>query len=484
MTTVDRRTVLKGAAAAGVAAFAGPFTGFVTNPTALAKPDFRALRAIPDLRDNVVRLHLPEGFQYRSFHDTASGTIVLDDETVLPGRHDGMAAFPGPNGNNLLVRNHELTGAGVPFGPSAAAYDSRGTGGTTTVEVTNFGEVVHAFTSLNGTLNNCAGGRTPWNSWITCEETVNGPDVNRDFNNVPNSNVPLTQRHGFIYEVPAGGQSDRQPITKAGRFAHEAVAVDPATGILYMTEDNFGFPSGFYRFIPDVNPMESGHVANAGTLQMLKVTDVSNADLAATQRRRATYNVEWVDIEDPDPTFPYTPGVEAPTSNDTALQYVGLQGLAQGAARFSRLEGAYYDNRVIYFTSTQGGGPAEPTNADNAQGWGNGSGQVWAYRIDEGILQLIYQSPGPSVLDFPDNVTVSKRGTVILCEDNIDDNYIRGLNRGGQLFDVALNRLTGRTNDEFAGATFSPDGHTLFVNIQARNGMTFAIWGPWTTLGV
>lgn len=480
MTTIDRRTVLKGAAAAGVAAFAGPFSGFITNPTALAKPDFRNLRAIPDLRDGVVRLHLPEGFQYRSFHDTAAGAVFLDDGTRLPGRHDGMAAFAGPNGNVILVRNHEINGPGAPFGNAALAYDAQGRGGTTTVEVTNFGEVVHAFTSLNGTQNNCAGGRTPWNSWITCEETVNGPDVGPDFTGAPN--VALTRRHGFIYEVPAGGQSNREPITAAGRFAHEAVAVDPATGHIYMTEDNFGYPSGFYRFVPDENPMETGHLANAGQLQMLAVRGQPNTNLAASQRQRATYHVEWVDIADPNPTFPYTPGTPAPTTNDTALNHVGNQGRAQGAAYFSRLEGTYYDDGVIYFTSTQGGGTAE--GPDTVTGFGNGSGQVWAYRIDDQVLQLIFESPGPDVLDLPDNITVTQRGTIVLCEDNINDNYIRGMNRGGQLFDIALNRLANRTNDEFAGATFSPDGHTLFVNIQASNGMTFAIWGPWETMRV
>ncbi len=398
----------------------------------------------------------------------------------MPGRHDGMAAFAGPNGNVLLVRNHEINGPGTPFGNAALAYDAQGRGGTTTVEVTNFGVVVHAFTSLNGTQNNCAGGRTPWNSWITCEETVNGPDVGADFTGV--SNVPLTRRHGFIYEVPAGGQSNREPITAAGRFAHEAVSVDPATGHIYMTEDNFGYPSGFYRFIPDENPMDTGHLANAGQLQMLAVRGEANANLAASQRQRATYPVEWVDIADPNPTFPYTPGVPAPTTNDNALNYVGNQGRAQGAAYFSRLEGTYYDEGVIYFTSTQGGGTAE--GPDTVTGFGNGSGQVWAYRIDDQVLQLIFESPGPDVLDLPDNITVTQRGTIVLCEDNINDNYIRGMNRGGQLFDIALNRLANRTNDEFAGATFSPDGHTLFVNIQASNGMTFAIWGPWETMRV
>jgi secreted PhoX family phosphatase len=444
-------------------------------------PTFRTLGPVPDERDGVVRLWLPDGFQYRSFHDTSSGPIVLDDETTLPGRHDGMGAFPGPDGSVILVRNHEINNPGAPFGPGTP-YDTQGRSGTTTIQVTPFGEVIEAFTSLNGTQMNCSGGPMPWGSWITCEETINGPDVGPDFTGA--SNVPLTQRHGFIFEVPAGGQSNRQPITAAGRFAHEAVAFDPVGGALYMTEDNFGFPSGFYRYIPNSNPLDTGLLDNDGQLQMLAVVGQPNIDLATHQRRRATYAVEWVDIADPAPTFPYTPGEPAPTTNDQALVYVGNQGRAQGAAYFSRLEGCVYDNGVVYFCSTQGGGPAETSFGPIADGYGNGTGQVWAYKIGEDILKLVFESPGGDVLDFPDNVTTSKRGTLILCEDNVNDNYIRGLSRGGQLIDIALNRMAGRTNDEFAGSTFSPDWQTLFVNIQATNGLSFAIWGPWTTLGV
>jgi len=490
MSLINRRTFLRGVAGtAGVVALGGPFQGFVQLAAAASgKPSFRHLREdIPDMRDGKVRLWLPEGFQYRSFHDTEF-PVVLDDLTNLPGRHDGMAAFPGPNGNVILVRNHEVNFPGTPIGDPTTAYDAMAQGGTTTIQVTPTGEVVSAFTSLNGTQMNCSGGPMPWGSWVTCEETVNGPDVGPDFNNV--SNVPLQQRHGFIFEVPAGGVSSGEPISKAGRFAHEAVAFDPQHGILYMTEDNFGFPSGFYRYIPASNPMQTGALDNDGQLQMLAVAGQPNIDLAANQPLRATYDVEWVDIEDPDPTFPYTPGVTAPTSNNTALVYVGNQGFAQGAAYFSRLEGSAFDNGVVYFCATQGGGPAETSFGPIADGYGNGTGQIWAYHTNSQKLQLLYQSPGAATLDFPDNVTTSPRGTLILCEDNVNDNYLRGLTRGGQIFDVAVNRvvsqLTGlpRFNDEFAGSTFSPDGETLFVNIQASRGMSFAIWGPWAKIGV
>jgi secreted PhoX family phosphatase len=488
MPSIDRRTFLAGAAAAGGAALAGagPFSGFLAAPPAGAAAPSPTLGPIPDLRDGQVRLWLPPGFQYRSFHDTEQ-TNILDDGTLLPGRHDGMAAFKGPNGNVILVRNHEINNPVAPFGDASQAYDSMAGGGTTTIEVTRFGEVIRAFTSLNGTQMNCSGGRMPWGAWVSCEETINGPDVGPDFTGV--SNVPLTKRHGFIFEVPAGGQSTREPVTGAGRFAHEAAAFDPDEGALYLTEDNFGFPSGLYRYLPPRDPFRAGRLLDGGRLQMLAVRDMPNANLAAAQPAGATYRVTWVDIDDPAPTFPFTPGLPAPTPNNAALTHVGNQGRAQGAARFSRLEGAAFDRGVVYFTSTQGGGPAEPTDSDTVGGWGNGSGQIWGLDTDTGRLRLLFQSPGPDVLDLPDNVTTSKQGTLIVCEDNVNDNFIRGLTRKGELFSIALNRLrssTGadRSNDEFAGSTFSPDGRTLFVNIQASRGLTFAIWGPWGRIGV
>lgn len=482
--SVQRRTVIKGGAVAGAAIAGGPFQGLLAAPaSARRKGSSRRLRPVPDLRDGQVRLHLPEGFSYRSFHDTET-EVVLNDGTVLPGRHDGMGAFRRGD-NVVLVRNHEVNGPGAFFGP-AEPYDEMARGGCTTVEVTKKGKVVSAKTSLNGTMMNCSGGIMPWGSWVTCEETVNGPDVGPDFTRT--SNVPLKKPHGYIFEVPANGESTGRPITRAGRFAHEAVSFDPDEGHLYLTEDNFAYPSGFYRYKPKTDPNVLTGLDNDGTLQMLAVKGRRNAHLEGKQHEDAVYDVEWVDIDDPDPEFEYTEGQEAPTSNDTALTYVGDQGRALGAAGFSRLEGQVYDDGVVYFCSTQGGGRPEK-GPDSVGGYGNGSGQVWGYRVSDQTLHLVYQSPNRNVLDFPDNVTTSRNGTLVLCEDNSNDNYVRGLAENGKIFDIALNRLTSsagadRSGDEFAGSTFSTDGHTLFVNIQASNGMTFAIWGPWERIGV
>ena len=496
---LQRRTALKGGAAAVAGALVGgPFAGLLAPPVHAAPgAPHRRLKPVPDLRDGQVRLHLPRGFQYRSFHDTEFA-VTLTDGTRLPGRHDGMGAFPGPNGNVVLVRNHEVTNSvtATAFGPATLTpYDTNAGAGCTTIEVTKFGEVVNSWTSLNGTLFNCSGGVMPWGSWITCEETVNGPDVGPDFTNTPNTH--LQRKHGYIFEVPHDGQGNRQPITQAGRFPHEAVSFDPVDGILYLTEDNFEFASGFYRYIPKNNPMETGFLDNEGRLQMLAITGQPNAHLEARQPNRATYGVRWVDIDDADPDM------AAGTTNDQALVKVGDQGRAQGAALFSRLEGQVYEDDVVYFTSTQGGGAAEQDwtvpatpddDDDNTTGFGKGNGQVWAYHCRSQTLQVIYEAPINDTaanlrFDFPDNITTSADGTLVVCEDSTVDNYIRGLSRRGQLWDIALNRLVSSTGvprfgDEFAGSTFSPDGHTLFVNIQASRGMTFAIWGPWESIGV
>jgi hypothetical protein len=488
MTGIDRRAFLRTMAmATGGAMASGSLPGLLATAAGASPPDrFRTLGPVADLRDGVVRLHLPPEFSYRSFHDTES-TVTLHDGTVLPGRHDGMAAFPAAGGNVWLVRNHEVNGpVAAAFGPGAP-YDARTGGGTTTILVTPHGEVLDSFTSLNGTQMNCSGGAMPWGSWITCEETVNGPDVGADFTGAPN--VALTKPHGYIFEVPAGGQSDRQPITAAGRFAHEAAAYSEIDQAVYLTEDNFGFPSHLYRYLPATDPMVTGGLDNEGRLQVLVVTGSPQLHLEAMQTNGATYPVTWMDIPEPDHTFPYTPGVAAPTTNNDAINWVGNQARALGAAHFSRLEGATAARQQIHFTSTQGGGAAE-TGPDTVAGYGNGSGQLWTYDVRSATLTCRFQSPGPAVLDFPDNLTArSDRGTLVVCEDNTNDNFVRGFTRDGSLFDIALNRLrsgTGadRSNDEFAGATFGAGGETLFVNIQASRGMSFAVWGPWGRIGV
>jgi secreted PhoX family phosphatase len=365
----------------------------------------------------------------------------MTDGFPTPGAHDGMAAFPLPNGNIRLIRNHELSlqehSGTVPL----PAYDPKASGGTTSLEIDPASrEVVSDFTSLSGTVRNC-----PWGSWLSCEETVVG------------SAEGATRPHGYVFEVPVDtvGPVDPIPLKAMGRFVHEAVAVDPATGIVYETEDQQR--AGLYRFIPQ-RPYSDGRPADlaaGGRLQMLAIRDRPNYDCSRRQTAGSTLPVTWVDIDNPDPA-------DAETNPAAVFE----QGWAAGGARFTRVEGCWFGDGSVYFSCTDGG------DAEH--------GQIWRYRPAEngGELTLIFESPSSKILDHPDNVCVSPRGGIVVCEDGDPRIYVRGLTPDGRLFDFASNI----TNDsEFAGATFSPDGQTLFLNIQYDPGATFAIWGPWVS---
>lgn len=478
MIVIDRRTFLKQSA---LAAAAGMSVGPMRALAALAAPPgegqvplenagYRHLVAVRDKTTGEPLLELPRGFQYRSF--SLSGE-VMSDGNVVPPRHDGMAAFPWSDGRIRLIRNHE-----VFFDPGAVvedqtAYDLHAGGGTSTLEVSPHAEHVVSWLSLNGTSTNCAGGPSPWGSWITCEETVNGPDANVNF---LGESMTLDEQHGYLFEVPVAQGPDervrRTPIRAAGRLTHEAVAVDPRTGVVYQTQDDFGNPSGLFRYQAPHNPLEVGRLEDEGTLEVAGVGEES-VELHVDQTVGTSYDLRWIRIEDPDPTFP--PG----TSDGVAAGWLMREeGVPKGAAVFSRLEGCWFGLGKLFFNSTHGGGPfaSPPSSA----GFGEGFGQVWMYDPQTEKLTLIFESPGPEVLDLPDNITVTPRGNLILCEDSSGFNFLRGLTVGGEIFDFCRNAIPGQESDEFAGATFSPNGETLFVNVQGSpHSWSFAIWGPW-----
>ena len=237
------------------------------------------------------------------------------------------------------------------------------------------GEVIRAFTSLNGTQMNCSGGRMPWGSWISCEETVNGPDVGPDFTGTSERAADAAAR---LHLRGPRRWAVRSPADhKAGRFAHEAAAFDPNNGIAYMTEDNFGFPSGLYRYIPPSEP-DGGPVRleDGGRLQMLAVKGVAQRRPRRSPAAGARVRRHVGGHRRPGSDVPVHAGRQtAPTTNDTAVHHVGAPGLRPGRGRLLAARGRRYDNNVIYFCSTQGGGPAETgARADTVQGWGNGIG--------------------------------------------------------------------------------------------------------------
>ncbi len=449
-SSVSRRQFL---AATGSLAFAAPLTAFGERLSGEALParagdGYGAIRPAADGATGLRLLELPEGFRYVSFSWRGDR---FDDGGITPGAHDGMAAFAAPGGRIRLIRNHEIdldTGA---FG-AARAYDASAGGGTTTVEFDPAsGAFVKAWASLCGTTRNCAGGPTPWGSWLTCEESLVEPRPANQFR----------QPHGYVFEVPSEGAATALPLKGLGRFVHEAIAIDPSTGHVYLTEDHGA--AGFYRFVPKT----PGTLIDGGRLDMLAVDARPRFDTRMGQRSGHSLPVHWVPIADPDRPH---------RVNDLGdAEGVSSQGRDQGAAIFARLEGAWYGGGSIFFDATSGG---------NA-----GSGQVWEYVPSREELRLVFESPGPHVLNKPDNLTVSPRGGLAICEDSSDATQrIHGLTRDGRLFPFIRNNavLNGERhgyrgdfrNREFTGVTFSPDGQWMFFNIQTP-GMTFAVTGPW-----
>ena len=397
-------------------------------------------------------LMLPEEFDFRVF--SVAGTQMPDGH-LTPLAHDGMACFATGDPNVWrLVRNHEernAPGRGTPTGRVENRYDELGGGGTTTLWVRWEQEAPRfekAWQSLSGTIVNCAGGPTPWGSWLSCEETTAG------------TGAGWTQEHGYVFEVPSDAPQEVTPVPlKAmGRFVHEAVAVDPGTGVVYETEDQS--TAGFYRFLPST----PGELSDGGQLQMLKVEGAWNYDTRVGQRLRRGLPVEWVDIEEADPA----------DAEENPLA-VFNQGWEQGAAVWGRLEGCWWGDGAVYIASTSGGD--------------EGEGQIWEYVPNGrsgGLLKLVFESPDAEQLSFPDNIVVSPSGNLVLCEDTSRDlPALRGLTRKGEIFPFAYHE--GAT--EWCGATFSPDGKVLFANLQGSTegdvadpdepGRTIAIWGPW-----
>ena len=446
-------------AAAGSVALAGTFRAFMGR-TAFGEPrssiGYGPLRPVRDQTTGLPLLKLPEGFSYSSYGWTGDS---LSSGGRTPAAHDGMGVIKADlDGLLTLCRNHELSGNVQSFADSELTYDQQAPGGCINLTFDGVkGEWKSAVSVLGGTVKNCAGGPTPWNTWLTCEEDVSGPGT------VENGRqLNYGKDHGWIFEVGDDG-GDPRPIRDMGRFVHEAVAVDPDTGLVYETEDRM--QAGFYRF----RPVVPGDLHQGGQLEMLKV--VGREDLRKDVDPDRDYDCSWVTIEDPHRGH-------SPGTNDE--QGVYHQGRALGGTTFARLEGCWYGNGLIYFDATSGG---------NA-----GRGQIWAYDPNRSTLRLLFESPSREVLDAPDNLAVSPRGGIILCEDgDCIPQRMHGLTPEGRLFSFAANNmvLKGEQNEftgdfrgsEWAGATFSPDGNWLFANIQ-NPGLTVAITGPWADQGL
>ena len=459
MEHLSRRHFMQRASAVSLG-FAGLSLGLSTKAiaSAMARGSSGGFGFGPLVADPAGIFDLPAGFAYTIISRHGE---MMSDGFVTPGKPDGMAAFPlgADAARCVIVRNHEIdmnhkcprpfdgVDGALVKAASARAYDAgNGTplaGGTTNLVFnTKTQKIERSFLSLVGTERNCAGGPTPWGTWITCEETVSIAGSVRE------------KEHGWNFEVPATGEiglAEPLPLKAMGRFNHEAVAFSPG-GNIYQTEDRSD--GLLFRFVPKTY----GKLTDGGKLQALVVRDRPSLDTRNWSEQTVKIGERmacaWIDVDEPE-------------SMDDSIRYKGYD---LGAARFARGEGMWAGADGIYFCCTNGG--AAKCGQIFRLRFPNPKSQGGAEQVE---LELFVQPDDATVLQHADNVTVSPSGHLVVCEDGKGDQHLIGVSPKGECYKLARNAMSG---SELAGACFSPDGSTLFVNIQ-HDGLTLAITGPW-----
>lgn len=304
---------------------------------------------------------------------------------------DGGACFACEDGGWIYVSNSEKSNR--RGGVGALRFDAQA-------------KVVDSYSILAGTSRNCAGGRSLWNTWLSCEE--NG-------------------EAGQVYECDPFGKKPARVLPALGSFNHEAVAMDPVSGMAYLTEDTKD--GCLYRFVP------------------VKFGDLTKGVLQVAVLKGRT--LAWLPV--PDPSAKQDP----------------LREQVPHAARFQGGEGIVHGKGFIYFT----------TKHDD---------RVWSLELETQTLAIEYdasQHLNP-VLTGVDNIEISPNGELLVAEDG-GDMQIVAINKTGDA--LPLLGLHEQNDSEITGPAFSPDGSKLYFSSQrgfsgnSEDGITYELSLPWKT---
>ncbi|WP_084196983.1 alkaline phosphatase PhoX [Solimonas soli] len=362
-----------------------------------------------------IGIRIPRGFSARVI--ARAGETIEGTALRWHSDPDGGATFATDDGGWIYVSNREF----LPGGVDAIRFDAGGA-------------IVDAYNVLPGALTriNCSGGATPWKTWMSGEEY----DL------------------GIVWECDPWGVASPTPLRALGTFAHEAVAVDPRTNIVYETEDK---PDGrFYRFVPDTPNVGGKPDLARGTLQVMRVL-ADPATVAADGLLPAT-KVEWLDVPDPNPVL-----------GGVLIGKPTREQVPESTA-FDGGEGIWHHEGLIYFTT-------------------KGDRKIWAHDTAAGTLACVYDDSlyAAPVLDSVDNILVTPGGDLVVVEDKSEANQQAvAITPDGAIF--PLIELSGQQGSEVTGPAFSPDGRHFYFSSQrgpgadaatGSAGVTYCVSGPW-----
>lgn len=458
---IDRRTFLGASAAVGLVAAAGP-AAFAAPRRPLDPATFDLAVIIDD-----GKLALPRGFGAVRV-STIGVEPLLDDRggAVIgktPSNLDGTGCFERA-GEILLVRNHECRASAsvpVPLVPGTV-YDAgvpTGMGGNTIIQTRPNGAFVQQWVGLSGTIRNCAGGETPWGSWLSCEEDTSkaGTKVK---SSVDGKEYTTAKDHGYVFEVfpDAVAKQIPEPIAAWGRAVWEGAAIGPERDTAYLTEDTGG--GLFYRWTAP-----SGRRIGPGIAREFGPKDgvLQAAQLVKNGKALVHYGeLTKADLDTPYPVRWIDGGADRQAAKtDLRKQY-------PGATVHPKIEGCWSDGKGLWFTLSY-------TSAAEATKYGidQDQGMVMYYDYAHQTLTLkVYYEVG-NYFDSPDNITVSPWGTIVIAEDGSDPNHlIAWTPRAGSqplAKDIA-------ERGEWAGPCLTRSGNVLFGSVQSD--CTYAITGP------